>query len=450
MRTLLYINDTICSSLEQLRGIVSSNLIPNTPVYEDLLTLQRDGELAQWLAEGCSKEIELSKKLNDLPVDISNSELVNRIRQIFVDDAQEVRKPHFSTYIELQQIRCKVNETFIDIEKLNPRWYEGVIDVFPELCKVKILFDFKIIKTDNERFVLNLMGINYPITLNGECIGHILTIETNPFVISKATCCTFTIDNTKKTRIELRDNNKLIKAGEIIFTMIRVQGGTFTMGATPEQYGDAKEDEFPPHEVSVDSFYIGKYVVSQELWTAIMGNNPSYFKGADRPVENVCWDDPSHSEYSCQEFICKLNELTGKHFRLPTEAEWEYAARGGNRSIGHKFAGNDNVDKVAWYAYNADCQTQPNVGLMESNELGIYDMSGNVWEWCQDWYGNYCSNSQTNPTGPKDGSYRVIRGGSWASYAESCRISTRGIIAPTNHGNILGFRLVLPITTPSK
>ena len=206
------------------------------------------------------------------------------------------------------------------------------------------------------------------------------------------------------------------------------------MGATAEQGSDAESDEKPTHSVTVSDFYIGKYEVTQAQWKAVMGSNPSDFKGDNLPVENVSWND-------IQEFITKLNAQTGKKFRLPTEAEWEYAARGGNQSKGYKYSGSDSIDEVAWYGDNSSSTTHP-VGQKSPNELGIYDMSGNVFEWCQDWYGSYSSEAQTNPTGPSSGSYRVLRGGSWYYYARNCRVSRRDSNFPDYRGSICGFRLV--------
>lgn len=218
--------------------------------------------------------------------------------------------------------------------------------------------------------------------------------------------------------------------------MVYVEGGTFTMGATSEQGSDAESDEKPAHQVTLSSFSIGKYEVTQEEWQAVMGSNPSNFKGSKRPVENVSWED-------CQDFIRKLNQLTGKRFHLPTEAEWEYAARGGNRSRGYKYAGGDNLGSVAWYDDNSGDETHP-VGQKSPNELGLYDMSGNVWEWCQDRFGSYSSSSQTNPTGPNSGSDRVLRGGSWLDYAWFCRSSYRSNFGTPSYRNYrLGLRLAL-------
>ena len=208
------------------------------------------------------------------------------------------------------------------------------------------------------------------------------------------------------------------------------------MGATSEQGSDAYDSEKPVHSVTLSDYYIGETEVTQELWTAVMGNNPSYYSGyPKRPVEDVTWND-------CQEFVKKLNQLTGKNFRLPTEAEWEYAARGGKKSKGYKYSGSNTIDDVAWYTNNSGSKTH-DVKTKQANELGIYDMSGNVYEWCQDWYGSYSSSSQTNPTGPSSGSYRVRRGGSWYDTAGYCRVSYRYDSFPDFSGSFLGLRLSL-------
>jgi len=218
----------------------------------------------------------------------------------------------------------------------------------------------------------------------------------------------------------------------VSFDMIFVEGGTFTMGCTSEQGADCYWDEKPAHKVTVSDFHIGKYEVTQAQWKAVMGSNPSYFKGDDLPVENVSWND-------VQEFIKKLNAQTGKNYRLPTEAEWEFAARGGNQSKGYKYSGSNNLDEVAWYSGNTH-QTNP-VGTKAPNELGIYDMSGNVLEWCSDWKAEYSSSSKSNPQGPATGFHRVFRGGSWGNFAGSVHVSFRCINAPLNRGSSLGFRL---------
>ena len=223
---------------------------------------------------------------------------------------------------------------------------------------------------------------------------------------------------------------------KLVNDMVKVSGGTFIMGATSEQGSDAASNEKPTHQVTLSDYYIGKYEVTQEQWKAVMGSNPSHFKGANKPVEQVSWSD-------CQEFVERLNKLTGLRFRLPTEAEWEYAARGGNKSKGYKYSGSNTIGDVAWYNGNSSSMTHP-VGAKSPNELGIYDMSGNVWEWCSDWYGIYSSLSQSNPTGPSLGSSRVLRGGSWDYNASSCRVSYRYSSFPDYRYGNLGFRLVMP------
>ncbi|MBR1991236.1 MAG: SUMF1/EgtB/PvdO family nonheme iron enzyme, partial [Bacteroidales bacterium] len=226
-----------------------------------------------------------------------------------------------------------------------------------------------------------------------------------------------------------------ITVNGVSFKMVAVQGGTFTMGCTSEQGSDCYSDEKPAHRVTVSDFSIGETEVTQALWKAVMGTKPSDFKGDDLPVEKVSWDD-------CQKFIKKLNELTGKTFRLPTEAEWEYAARGGNKSKGYKYSGSNTLGSVAWYDDNSGSKTHP-VKTKAANELGLYDMSGNVWEWCSDWYGDYSSGSQTNPVGASSGSDRVLRGGSWSYTAWHCRVSNRKYSSPEYCISKYGFRLVI-------
>ena len=228
---------------------------------------------------------------------------------------------------------------------------------------------------------------------------------------------------------------KTFYANGVPFEMVEVRGGTFRMGATSEQGCDAYDWEKPVHSVTLSGYYIGKTEVTQALWQAVMGSNPSYFEGDDLPVEQVSWDD-------CQEFIRKLNSLTGQNFRLPTEAEWEFACRGGNNSRGYKYSGSNYIDNVAWYDGNSGGKTHP-VATKSPNELGIYDMSGNVWEWCCDWYGDYTSGALTNPKGPESGSLRVHRGGCWIYYARFCRSSFRHFNFPTHRYYYLGLRLAL-------
>ena len=212
------------------------------------------------------------------------------------------------------------------------------------------------------------------------------------------------------------------------YRMVKVEGGTFTMG------NNSATSSSPAHQVTLSTYYIGQTEVTQQLWECVMGTNPSGFTGdLKKPVENVSWND-------CQTFISRLNEMYGTDFRLPTEAEWEFAARGGIYSQGYSYSGSNYAYDVGWYGANSDNQSH-RVATMAPNELGIYDMSGNVYEWCQDRYGSYSSSSQTNPTGPSSGSYRVIRGGGWKGVVGHCSVSYRFGQSPTSKENFRGFRL---------
>ncbi len=236
-------------------------------------------------------------------------------------------------------------------------------------------------------------------------------------------------------RVNASYSNGVLTVNGVRYEMMMVYAGTFTMGATSEMENPL-DNEKPAHKVTLPNNYrMGKTEVTQALWKAVMGSNPSYFKGDNKPVECVSWND-------CQKFISKLNAATGKNFRLPTEAEWEFAARGGNISKHYQYSGSNNLNDVAWYDGNSSSTTH-DVASKQANELGIYDMSGNVWEWCSDWYGSYSSNTQYDPAGPTSGSYRVYRGGSWNSYARLCRSSFRRGYAPDLRGSYYGLRLAL-------
>lgn len=239
----------------------------------------------------------------------------------------------------------------------------------------------------------------------------------------------------ERKRVEEEKRQGLFKVGNVEFKMIYVEGGKFKMGS---DNGDP--DEKPVHDVTLSDYFIGETVVTQALWKAVMGYNPSYFEGDNLPVENVSWRD-------CQEFIGKLNEcaqnqLKGRRFALPTEAQWEFAARGGKKSQGYIYSGSNTIDDVAWYEGNSYKKTHP-VKQKRANELELFDMSGNVWEWCQDWYGSYPSSPQTDPVGPSSGSFRVYRGGGWSFIAFNCRSAFRINFTPDYRYSNFGLRLVL-------
>ena len=328
----------------------------------------------------------------------------------------EARKSGYRTQSLTQQITSDNPQQSYTLPALTPIYGSADITSSPAMADITI---------DG-----NLVG-RTPLQLDNLLVGnHTLKLSKAGYTDNTQT---ITISEGKTTTV----NATLTKGGGNAsignIEMVYVKGGTFTMGATAEQGSDAYSDEKPTHSVTLSDYYIGKYEVTQAQWKAIMGSNPSNWKGDNLPVENVSWND-------IQEFIKKLNAQTGKKFRLPTEAEWEYAARGGNQSKGYKYSGSNSISEVAWYDGNSGDKTHP-VGQKAPNELGIYDMSGNVYEWCQDWYGDYSSSSQTNPTGPSSGSYRVLRGGSWNYSARSCRVSDRGSGTPDSRRNNRGFRL---------
>ena len=248
--------------------------------------------------------------------------------------------------------------------------------------------------------------------------------------VGNATITVTTKDANRTTTCAVKVYKPYLDEPEMVF----VEGGTFTMGCTEESEGDCWSDELPLHEVTLNSFYIAKYELTQNQWEALMGENPSYIPKDNCPVENVSWDD-------VHDYINKLNAATGKKYRLPTEAEWEFAARGGNKSEGYKYSGSNDHSRVVQQGYGPF-----QVGKKFPNELGIYDMSGNVWEWCSDWYGAYSKEPQINPQGPNSGEFRILRGGGWNSTPQPkiYRVSVRSHMSDRHPGSaVIGFRLVL-------
>lgn len=238
--------------------------------------------------------------------------------------------------------------------------------------------------------------------------------------------------------VEVDDGSLEINCNGIRFKMLPIAGGTFDMGCTkPHGAKHHYEEATPVHKVKVNDFYMGQYEVTQKLWLSVMDTNPSRWRYSDSlPVEQVSWND-------AQIFIARLSQITGYRFRLPTEAEWEYAARGGQYSKDCTYPGTDgDLASYCWYGSNSQNITHP-VGQLKPNELGLYDMGGNVWEWCSDWMGEYASEMQDNPTGPKYGENRILRGGSLNSPSWGCAVSDRCWYLPDYGYGFHGFRLVL-------
>lgn len=235
---------------------------------------------------------------------------------------------------------------------------------------------------------------------------------------------------------EEAEDDIVFNVNGVSFKMVKIEGSIFRMGSDGVLF-EVVENETPSHNVSLSDYYIGETEVTQELWVAVMGNNPSAQNHAESntcPVENVSWDD-------CQMFIDSLNAITGRVFSLPTEAQWEYAARDGIKLSEYLFSGSDNIQKVCWYSGNTP--SSRSVKGKEPNKIGLYDMSGNVAEWCNDWYGMYSGSFQEDPIGHHSGTKRVIRGGGWTSSEKDCRNTARDCQTPDFKNSSLGFRLAL-------
>lgn len=248
---------------------------------------------------------------------------------------------------------------------------------------------------------------------------------------------------------DVAETVKVFEVNGVVFRMTYIKGGSFTMGATSEHRTEAFDDELPTHQVTLKSFYMAQTEVTQSLWKAVMGEsctptadtmrrwNEKNGLGDYYPAYYVSWDD-------CKSFIARLNSVTGERFSMPTEAQWEYAARGGKFRKSFRYSGGDTIDEVAWYYNNSGNALHP-VASKYPNSLGLYDMTGSVWEWCSDWYAPYQGSSQTNPAGPSSGEERVNRGGGWKDFQRSCHISTRSANSPDESYPDLGLRLVLGV-----
>ncbi len=458
---MLYLNNDYCYSLEYLRDIIKQCAIIgpelDNPLIIELLCALKDGSLKSFLEGGTLEEQTIANQLPDYTISKDDVELLNLLHQCF-DDSYEMRNISIFDYIELVSVYGKIGDSEtkeflpnqqIEVQEgINPIVLEAKFKVkkhvnlqldfymqheyAADTCQSTEVQDSPFEKTNN---IINLKDTDdcFTVPLNSEILnthklGSVLSI-----IVGKDG---YDIENVWK--INVCCNSVTIPINdELSIKMIYVKGGSFTMGATAEQGSFAWDWERPTHDVILSDYYIGETVVTQAFWQAVMDGNPSFYKNHSYPVTDVSWED-------CQEFIKKLNELTGMDFRLPTEAEWEYAARGGNKSKGYMYAGGNTLADVAWFNINSYNHLPP-IKRKQANELGIYDMSGNVYEWCQDWFGSYSSSAQMNPIGPPSGSYRVHRGGSWNSTYTRCRVSHRDYTLPTEHSWLLGLRLALSI-----
>ena len=369
--------------------------------------------------------------------------------EIWIDDTKRSTRTFtgelaYGTYlVECRQQGHRTSQKEVTITKENasqkitlpkPTPIYGSIDVNSSPLEANIYIDDKHVGTTPMLLPNYLVGTH---TIKLSKAGHsdfsqVITVEEGQTFEVNAKLEVNKKDAESTLTSVIKDKQKIMVAG-LAFYLIPVEGGTFIMGS---KASDAYGVDKPTHSVTLNDYYIGQTEVTQELWQAVMGNNPSRFTGRELPVENVTWDD-------CQTFIRKLNSITGKNFRLPTEAEWEYAACGGKKSHGYRYSGSDNINDVAWFENNSGDKTHP-VARKKPNELGLYDMSGNVQEWCSDLMTAYSNKPQVNPQGASYGRLRVVRGGNWYSNERICNISDRRCYPPEHREFNLGLRLVMP------
>lgn len=446
MKTILFLNNQYIDSLSSLRQLFKGT-IDNT-LRRDLLCAFQDGVISKWLGEG-DKECQTVKlALDKIDMNLSNQEHIDRLKLVFANE-----RVHANTSIKFENYCVVENVTYCRYNK-----YGNIINTPHDIDQSGIKFEedqkvdfqlflaIKVVNPDNEVMDLKL-SVN---DKNNKCLFDSYTqisinVKKNEIKyvsfhveldnIKSGTNMQLLVSHEDKaiwnTRVFKGNADMEIVVGsmsKVTFKMIHVDGGTFEMG-----------DSSFTHKVTLSPFYIAETVVTQALWKTVMVGNPSpsYNEGACNPVENVCWDD-------CQKFIESLNKMTGLTFRLPTEAEWEFAARGGNNSKRTVYSGSDNIDDVAWHSANSAHRTHP-VAQKKPNELGLYDMSGNVWEWCEDYYEPYTPKDQVNPHGPQFGSRRIARGGSWNYSEEYCIVWSRNCHAQNAHFNGYGLRLAMSV-----
>lgn len=429
MNARIYIEDRFIENFEELRRMVATEDKPDSSISKQLIAAGCDGVLDYWL----SKDSEAQR----LGVVFDTDQFVALNSDIKRFDWL---KKLFSVESDIQRVR-----------------YAGLLEVIKSpkeatlrrLCSadsnevLTLSFSFKSRTEMDERVSLRLGDDVQTLDLNNTSIQE-LNFCVNTSNGKLGSMLRLQIDETKETLWQYLLLLDLPSCcGNVTFLMKFVEGGRFVMGAS-ENDTEAYDDE-TRHHVELSDYYIGEIVVTQALWKAVMGTNPSGPVGENLPVVNVRWtdicgNDGTGTDPNC--FLCKLNEMTGRKFRLPTEAEWEFAARGGKKGNGRKYSGSERIDEVAWYSGNSGNRVHEAKSL-EPNELGLFNMSGNIWEWCYDWRGDYVDNTQINPLGPQSGDYRVLRGGSWSSSMRCCRVSYRGNNLPGKSNNEIGFRLAL-------
>lgn len=447
MSSILYIGKDYCHTLEQLQDYFRHISSDQDVLYNELLTLQRDGLIVQWLEEGTETEKALAKRIKGLTKNLTNKEVMENLAEILTNKNKNFNV-NLLSYLELKEVTYALTE-FKQMDVAFKSIRNGdVINMMEEHLNgtMHLRLKFKILKREKESF-----NLKATLSLHQQVIHEETScLDLNNELSGKERLLDFCIPAHKLQKgvdaymLEVKSESQVLFSAKVslgipdIFTlngvrfkMIKVEGGTFKMGS-PNYDSDSCDDEKPQHDVTLKDFYIGETVVTQALWKAVMNSNPSNFKGEDDlPVECVSYNDITG-------FLVQLNDklkdqLHGMKFALPTEEQWEFAARGGVKSKGYKYSGSNDIAQVAWYYNNSNRCTHP-VRKMAPNELGIYDMSGNVWEWCDSyWRDNYNANQNRFN--------RVLRGGSW--YNDGRRVANRTYAIPHYRDNHIGFRLVL-------
>lgn len=447
MKTILFLNNQYIDSLSCLRQLFKGNI--NITLRRDLLCAFQDGVISKWLDEGDEECKSIKLALDKIDMNLSNQEHIDKLKLVFANE-----RVHTNTSIKFDNYCVVENVTYCRYNK-----YGNIINTphnigqngikFEEDQKVdfQLILAVKVVNPDNEIMDLKL-SVNdkdnkclyesyklLPINAKKNEIKNI-SFHVELDEIKSGTEVQLVVSHEDKaiweTRILKGNVNMEVVVGsmsKVTFKMIYVDGGTFDMG--DNGFGN------PTHKVTLSPFYIAETVVTQALWEKVMNWNHSDYKGACNPVENVSWNN-------CQEFIESLNKMTGLTFRFPTEAEWEYAARGGKSSNHTLYSGSNNIDDVAWYRINSKSVTH-HVALKLPNELGLYDMSGNVWEWCEDFHESYTSENQVNPHGPQFGSKRIVRGGSWDYSERYCQVNFRYSYAQNMLFDGIGLRLAMSV-----
>lgn len=453
MSSILYIGKDYCHTLEQLQDYFRHISSDQDALYNELLTLQRDGLIAQWLEEGTEQEKALAKRIKNLPTSLTNKEVMAKLAEILTNKNKNFNV-NFLSYLELKEVAYALTKSTKQMEVVfNSIRKEDVINLEEEHLNgtLRLRLKFKILKPEKETFGMkarlslhqqNIHVVSADLCLNNEPIGREKIMHFNiPTNLLKKGVEVYLLEVRSESQVLFSakvslDIPDMFTLNGVNFKMIKVEGGKFKMGSPINEYYGS-DDERPQHDVTLKDFYIGETVVTQALWKAVMKGNPSNFKGdEDLPVECVSYNDITG-------FLAKLNEmlkeqLHSKKFALPTEEQWEFVARGGVKGKGYMYSGSNNINDVAWYAYNSyRCTHIVKEDSKLPNELGIYGMSGNVWEWCDSyWRSNY----NANP----DRSFRVMRGGSWNNgLVDRCRVAYRNYGAPDYSNNSIGFRLVL-------